>query len=100
MTIVFANSRLFNLLFNIVRCSRNEYTALLKINKELFQGGGFMLQGLRTNLPTSSLYFTPYSLHLSYIIVDLRNSIFSFLIVPGILPATYSLIRSPIVLVK
>jgi len=37
MTIVFTSSRLFNLLFNIVRCSKNEYTALLKINKELFQ---------------------------------------------------------------
>lgn len=40
MTIVFTSSRLFNLLFNIVRCSKNEYTALLKINKELFKTEG------------------------------------------------------------
>lgn len=40
MTIAFTSSRLFNLLFNIVRCSKNEYTALLKINKELFKTEG------------------------------------------------------------
>lgn len=93
MTIVIVSSALLILLFNISALFEERIYRLIENKQRTFSGWRVYALGFKaltlyllpyTILP-STLHLIPYAF---YIIVDLRNSIFSFFTDPGILPDT------------